>query len=110
VRGFFCDLQEWGLAEIHFDVRRAFRLPDAIRRLIGPDPRIIDQIFWAKLLQAGLSLTDEDVLSTGAQLPRRDGARRGHRVAVLRHPPRRNPTAASRVRAATDSRRWGTRL
>jgi hypothetical protein len=30
LRGFFCDLQEWGLAEIHFDVRRAFRLPDAI--------------------------------------------------------------------------------
>ena len=50
-------------------VRRAFRLPDAIRRLIGPDPRIIDQIFWAKLLQAGLSLTDEDVLSTGHNYP-----------------------------------------
>jgi hypothetical protein len=69
LRGFFRDLQEWGLAEIRFDVRRAFRLPEPIRRLIGPDPRIIDQIFWAKLLQAGLCLTDEDVLSTGHNYP-----------------------------------------
>jgi integrase len=69
LRGFFCDLQEWGVVEIRFDVRRAFRLPEPIRRLIGPDPRIIDQIFWAKLLQAGLSLTNEDVLSTGHNYP-----------------------------------------
>ncbi len=69
MRGFFCDLQEWSVAEIRFDVRRAFRLPEPIRRLIGPDPRIIDQIFWAKLLQAGLSLTNEDVLSTGHNYP-----------------------------------------
>jgi integrase len=67
LRGFFCDLQEWGVVEIRFDVRRAFRLPEPIRRLIGPDPRIIDQIFWAKLLQAGLSLSD--VLSTGHNYP-----------------------------------------
>jgi integrase len=69
LRGYFRDLQEWGLAEVRFDVRRAFRLPEPIRRLIGPDPRIIDQMFWAKLLQAGLSLTDEDVLSTGHNYP-----------------------------------------
>jgi integrase len=58
-----------GLAEIRFDVRRAFRLPEPIRRLSGPDPRNIDQIFWAKLLQPGQSLTDEDVLSTGHNYP-----------------------------------------
>jgi integrase len=69
LRGFFCDLQEWGLAEIHFDVRRALSVPKPIQQLIGPDPRIIDETFWAKLLQAGLSLTDEDVRSTGHNYP-----------------------------------------
>jgi integrase len=69
LRGFFCDLQEWGLAELRFDVRRAFSVPKPIQQLIGPNPRIIDETFWAKLLQAGLSLTDEDVRSSGHNYP-----------------------------------------
>ena len=47
LRGFFCDLQEWGLAELRFDVRRAFSVPKPIQQLIGPNPRIIDETFWA---------------------------------------------------------------
>ncbi len=57
------------MAEIRFDVRRAFSVPKPIQQLIGPDPRIIDETFWAKLLQAGLSMTDEDVRSTGHNYP-----------------------------------------
>ena len=69
LRGFFCDLQEWGLAQLQFDPRRAFSVPQPIQQLVGPDPRIIDETFWAKLLQAGLSLTDEDVRSSGHNYP-----------------------------------------
>jgi hypothetical protein len=69
LRGFFCDLQEWGVIETRFDPRRAFSIPKPIQQLVGPDPRIIDETFWAKLLQAGLSLTDEDVRSSGHNYP-----------------------------------------
>jgi integrase len=69
LRGFFRDLQEWGLIETRFDPRRAFSVPQPIQQLVGPDPRIIDETFWAKLLQAGLSLTDEDVRSSGHNYP-----------------------------------------
>jgi integrase len=57
------------LIETRFDPRRAFSVPQPIQQLVGPDPRIIDETFWAKLLQAGLSLTDEDVRSSGHNYP-----------------------------------------
>lgn len=64
---FFKDLQE---EPFHiprtFNPQRAFRIPQAISRLIGPDPRDIDMRWWAMLVQAALDLTEED-------LPRRNG-------------------------------------
>lgn len=43
-----------------FDPRRA-RTPRAIRALIGPDPRVIDERWWLKLLHAAETLTADDL-------------------------------------------------
>jgi integrase len=61
LRRFFYDLQEWEWVERRFDPRRAFVLPRSIRALIGPDPRVIADEVWAKLMWAGLNLTVEDL-------------------------------------------------
>ena len=61
VSSYFCDLQEWEWIERRFDPRRAFAVPRSIRGLIGPDPRVIADDVWAKLLWAGLNLTEPDL-------------------------------------------------
>lgn len=61
LRCFFYDLQEWEWIGRRFDPRRAFALPRSIRALIGPDPRVIADEVWAKLMWAGLNLTVEDL-------------------------------------------------
>jgi site-specific recombinase XerD len=58
---FFFDLQEWEWIERRFDPRRAFTVPRSIQALIGPDPRVIADDAWAKLLWAGLNLTSSDL-------------------------------------------------
>jgi len=61
LRTFFCDLQEWEWIERRFDPRRALGIPRPIMALIGPDPRVIADDIWAKLMWAGLNLTDQDL-------------------------------------------------
>jgi integrase len=61
VRTFFCDLQEWEWIERGFDPRRALGIPRSILALIGPDPRVIADDIWAKLMWAGLNLTRQDL-------------------------------------------------
>jgi integrase len=61
VRVFFRDLQEWGWIPRRFDARRDLATPRAVRRLIGPDPRVIADDVWAKLLWAGMNLTPDDL-------------------------------------------------
>jgi site-specific recombinase XerD len=68
LRTFFRDLQEWEWIERRFDPRRAFALPRSISALIGPNPRVISDEVWAKLMWAGLNLTTSD-------LPRHGNAR-----------------------------------
>src|SRR5439155_27319402 len=51
-----------------FDVRRSFGTPRPIRALIAPDPRVIADDIWAKLLWAGLNLTVDD-LPVSVSLP-----------------------------------------
>lgn len=58
---FLQDCQEWGWITLRFDVRWALRTPLAVRALIGPDPRVIADDVWAKLLWAGINLTADDV-------------------------------------------------
>ena len=64
VRVFFRDCQEWGWLEQRFDPNRYLRTPTSIRRLIGPDPRIVSDDNWAKLVWAGLNLTEPDLPCT----------------------------------------------
>lgn len=61
VRAFFRDLQEWELIPRRFDPKRTLATPPAIARLVGPDPRVIDAAMWAKLINAGLNLTTQDL-------------------------------------------------
>jgi integrase len=65
VRTFFCDLQEWEWIERRFDPRRALTIPRSIAALIGPDPRVIADDIWAKLMWAGLNLAPEDLPKHG---------------------------------------------
>ena len=60
-RRFFNDIQESEWIERRFDARRAFRLPRSIAALIGPEPRVIADDVWAKLMWAGLNLTSDDL-------------------------------------------------
>lgn len=61
VRTFFCDLQEWEWIERRFDPYRALALPRSIKALLGPDPRVIADDVWAKLMWGGLNLTSDDL-------------------------------------------------
>jgi integrase len=70
MRRFFSDLQEIphqvdkrGAYRIprRFNPMRVFETPRAVRRLIGPDPRVIEDAWWWKLLAAAAALTKEDL-------------------------------------------------
>jgi integrase len=61
LRTFFLDGQEWGWFPHRFDVRRCLAAPRAVRALIAPDPRVISEDIWAKLLWAGLNLKADDL-------------------------------------------------
>ncbi len=61
LRRFFRDCQEWGWIPTRFNPYQALATPRSVRCLIGPDPHIIQDDIWAKLLWAGLNLTDQDL-------------------------------------------------
>lgn len=61
VRTFFTDCQEWGWIARRFNPARSLRTPGSVRALIGPDPRVIGDATWAKLVWAGLNLSDRDL-------------------------------------------------
>lgn len=60
VRQFMRDCQEWEWMPRRFDPARALGAPRSIRALIGPDPRVIDDKVWAKLMWAGLNVGVDD--------------------------------------------------
>lgn len=65
LRAFFRDLQEEPFnVPRAFDPNRAFRTPQSIYRLIGPDPRDIDPLLWARLVHAAHTLTEQDLPRT----------------------------------------------
>jgi integrase len=76
VRSFFCDLQEWGWLNRKFDPRKVLSLPPSIRSQLGPNPRIIDDVAWAKLMAAGLTINPEDLNEYGPEVARNRGLRR----------------------------------
>ena len=61
LRTFFRDLQEWELVPRRFDPARALAVPRSIAALLGPDPRVIADDIWAKLMWAGLNLEAGDL-------------------------------------------------
>jgi integrase len=74
VRGFFTDLIEWEWIKPKFDPRRVLSLPLSVRAGIGPNPRIIDDVSWAKLMAAGLTLNSEDLSPYGTPRARAAGS------------------------------------
>ena len=60
-RAFFRDLQEWEWIPRRFDPAKALGAPRSLRALIGPDPRVIADEIWAKLMWAGLNLEADDL-------------------------------------------------
>jgi integrase len=61
VRTFFRDCQEWEWLPRRFDPQRALGTPRSIAALLGPDPRVIADEVWAKLMWAGLNLHSSDL-------------------------------------------------
>jgi len=61
MRIFFRNCAEWGWMPLRFDARRCFSTPRSIRSLIGPNPRVIADDIWTKILWAGLNLTSDDL-------------------------------------------------
>lgn len=61
VRVFFRDIQDWQWLRLGFDPLRALSVPRTIRALVGPNPRVIADDIWAKLLWAGLNLESADL-------------------------------------------------
>ncbi len=65
MRAFFRDMQEAPHdVPRRFDAVRAFGTPRSIRNQLGPNPRDLDPLLWAKLVHAALNLTEEDLPRT----------------------------------------------
>ena len=60
-RTFFRDCQDWEWIPRRFDPARSLATPRSIKALQGPDPRVIADDIWAKLLWAGLNLDPVDL-------------------------------------------------
>ena len=60
-RTFFRDCQEWEWIPRRFDPLSALGTPRSVVALIGPDPRVIADDIWAKLLWAGLNIEPENL-------------------------------------------------
>lgn len=62
MRAFFRDMQEAPHdVPRRFDPVRAFGTPRTIRDQLGPNPRDLDPLLWAKLVHAALNLTEADL-------------------------------------------------
>lgn len=69
LRTFIRDCQEWEWIPRRFDTQRAMPTPAHVMAAIGPDPRVIADEIWAKLLWAGLNLNSADLPVHHAGLP-----------------------------------------
>jgi integrase len=65
VRCFVRDCQEWEWIPRKFDPNRCLNTPASVKRLIGPNPRVVADDSWAKLVWAGLNLNESDLPCTG---------------------------------------------
>jgi hypothetical protein len=61
---FFADCQEWEWIPRRFHPARAFAQPRSLQAKVNCQPRVISDDSWAKLLWAGLNLTEADLPSS----------------------------------------------
>jgi len=61
MRTFLRDCQEWNWIPRSLNPDRALRTPRALLHLSGPNPRVIDSEFWAKILWAAMNLEAKDL-------------------------------------------------
>jgi hypothetical protein len=61
IRTFLRDCQEWQWIPTRLNPQRGLRTPTSIRNLIGPDPRVVDKVAWAKILWAAMNLEAKDL-------------------------------------------------
>jgi integrase len=61
MRTFLRDCQEWGWIPVRLNPHRALQTPNSIRKLMGPDPRVIEKEVWAKILWAAMNLEAQDL-------------------------------------------------
>jgi integrase len=66
-RTFFRDCQEWEWIPRRFDPGTVLATPRSIKALTGPDPRVIADDIWAKLMWAGLNLDPGDLPAAGGR-------------------------------------------
>lgn len=67
LRIFFQDLQQWEVIPRRFDPYGAFRCPRSITCLIERNPRVLADDVWAKLIWAGMNLTEGDLRGQGGR-------------------------------------------
>ena len=70
VRTFLRDCQEWGWCARHFDPLRVMATPRSVSALTGPNPRVLADEIWAKLLWAGLQLQQTDLPKSDSDVER----------------------------------------
>ncbi|MGO8947923.1 MAG: tyrosine-type recombinase/integrase [Ktedonobacterales bacterium] len=61
MRTFLRDCQEWEWIPVRLNPHRALRTPSSIRKLLGPNPRVVDKDVWAKILWAAMNLEANDL-------------------------------------------------
>jgi integrase len=70
LRAFFLDLIDWEWMTPRFNPRKALAGPLSVRAQLGPNPRIIDDASWAKLMAAGLTIETSDLKRYGSAAAR----------------------------------------
>jgi len=69
-RTFLRDCQEWEWCGRHFDPVRVMATPRSLNALTGPNPRVLADELWAKLLWAGLQLQETDLPKADSDVKR----------------------------------------
>jgi integrase len=65
LRTFFQDLQQWEMIQVRFEPYRAFRAPRSLTCQLRHNPRVLADDVWAKLMWAGMNLSQADLLKQG---------------------------------------------
>ena len=95
-RTFFRDLQDWDWFPRRFDPPRRWQHRAASEPYTGPDPRVIADDVWAKLLWAGLNLDADDLPGADRRRPPGRAGPRDHPDLAVRRPAQRRDRPPAR--------------